>query len=107
MAEENAAARANPPKAFISYSHDTTDHRAWVERLATDLRSSTAIDVTLDRWHLRPGEDLATFMERGVRDAERVVVVCSSDYVQKAEQRVGGAGYESLLVTAELVATQG
>ena len=78
-----------------------------MERLATDLRSTAGIDVTLDRWHLRPGEDLTAFMERAVRDADHVIVVSSSAYVQKAEGRTGGAGYESMLVTAELVASQG
>jgi hypothetical protein len=46
-------------------------------------------------------------MERAVRDSNKVVVVCTSTYVDKAESRIGGAGYESALVTAELVAAQG
>ncbi|MFA6165418.1 MAG: toll/interleukin-1 receptor domain-containing protein [Gemmatimonadaceae bacterium] len=95
-----------PPTAFLSYSHDSADHKAWVLRLATDLRAS-GVDARLDRWHLRPGEEAGPFMSRAVADSAKIVVVCSETYVQKSEARVGGAGYESVMVTAELVADQG
>lgn len=94
------------PTVFVSYSHDTPDHKAWVLRLATDLRDN-GVDARLDRWHLRPGEETGRFMEREVRESQKVLVVCTDSYVAKAAARIGGAGYESALVTAELVANQG
>lgn len=95
-----------PQTAFISYSHESGDHKAWVLRLATDIRSS-GVDAHLDRWHLRPGEEAGAFMARSVTNSNKVVVVCTETYVEKAEARVGGAGFESALVTAELVTDQG
>lgn len=92
--------------AFMSYSHDSDDHRAWVVRLATDIRAN-GIEATLDHWHLRPGEALGAFMARAVKGSSKVVVVCSARYVTKAEAQLGGAGYEGALVTAELVRDQG
>jgi len=92
------------PKLFVSYSHDSDPHKQWVLRLATDLRSA-GIDATLDQWDLSPGQDVAAFMANGISSADRVLLVCSSKYVQKAEAGAGGVGFERLIVTAELVQT--
>ena len=39
------------PTVFISYSHDSDEHKNWVLQLATRLRSN-GVDVILDRWNL-------------------------------------------------------
>src|SRR4051812_46763754 len=90
------------PSVFISYSHDSHGHRAWVLRLAADLRTH-GIDASFDQWDLSPGQDIAAFMERGVSNSDRILMVCSSTYVQKADAGSGGVGYERLIVTGELV----
>lgn len=90
------------PRVFISYSHDSDDHKAWVRQLATDLRGA-GIDATLDQWDLAPGQDLATFMHKGIVAADRVLMVCSDKYVAKADGGAGGVGYERLVVTAEVI----
>jgi hypothetical protein len=94
----------NAPKAFISYSHDSPAHKAWVLKLGADLRAN-GIDVTLDQWDLAPGQDVSLFMQRGIAEADRVLMICSPTYVTKAEKGVGGVGYERLIVTAEVVAS--
>ncbi|MBW1746280.1 MAG: toll/interleukin-1 receptor domain-containing protein [Deltaproteobacteria bacterium] len=90
------------PKVFISYSHDNPDHKKWVAELAIKLVKN-GIDTLLDQWDLSPGDDLAAFMERGVSEVDRVLVICSSNYVSKANAGVGGVGYEKMIVNAELV----
>jgi len=92
----------NAPKVFISYSHDSDPHRAWVLRLATDLRTG-GIDATLDRWDLTPGQDIVAFMQKGITESARVLLICTDQYRQKAERGSGGVGFERLIVTAELV----
>ena len=37
------------PTVFISYSHDNDAHKAWVLKLATDLRSH-GVNAILDQW---------------------------------------------------------
>ena len=64
------------PKAFISYSWDDGAHRDWVEQLATRLRKD-GVDVTLDRWHARLGEDIPAFMERAVRENDFLISICT------------------------------
>lgn len=90
------------PTVFVSYSHDDQAHLDWVLQLATRLRSN-GLDVILDRWNLRLGQDLASFMERGLSNANRVICVCSENYVEKANTGKGGAGYEKQIITAELM----
>lgn len=90
------------PTVFVSYSHDDQTHLDWVLQLATRLRSN-GVDVILDRWNLKLGQDLASFMERGLSNANRVICVCSENYVEKANTGKGGAGYEKQIITAELM----
>jgi hypothetical protein len=92
------------PKAFISYSHDTQDHKKWVLDFATRLRNN-GVDAILDQWDLKPGDDLPHFMERGLVDADRVLMVCTDKYVEKANSGAGGVGYEKMIVTADLLKT--
>ena len=86
------------PKVFISYSHDTPEHKMWVMKLAQKLMDN-GIEVMLDMWELGPGDDIARFMERGLMEADRILMVCG-EYVQKAEAGRGGVGYEKMIVTA-------
>ena len=90
------------PQVFISYSHDSEAHKAWVLGLATDLRSN-GVDATFDQWDLALGQDTAAFMHSGITQSRRVILVCTETYVSKAEAGSGGVGYERLIVTAEIV----
>lgn len=90
------------PTVFVSYSHDSPEHKAWVLRLATDLRNA-GIDASLDQWDLALGQDVAAFMHDGISQSDRVLLVCSETYVKKSEGGLGGVGYERLIITAEVV----
>ena len=90
------------PRVFISYSHDSQEHKKWVLDVATRLRN-TGIDATLDQWDLQPGDDLPAFMERNLRESDRVLMVCTEKYVEKANSGHGGVGYEKMIVTSELM----
>lgn len=94
------------PVAFISYSHDSSPHKQWVAEFASRLRHN-GVDVILDQWDLPPGGDAARFMEEGVSGASRVLVICTPEYVRKANEGTGGVGYEKLIITAELVQNLG
>lgn len=88
------------PKVFISYSHDTPEHKMWVMKLAQKLMNN-GIEAMLDMWELGPGDDIARFMERGLKEADRVLMVCTEKYVLKAEEGRGGVGYEKMIMTAD------
>ena len=105
--EQLEALRARPqaPRVFISYSHESPDHKNWVLGLASNLREK-GIDAVLDVWDLKPGDDVARFMEH-LASVDRVVIVCSEHYAHKAAEGKGGVGYETMLVTAEILQDRG
>ncbi len=90
------------PKAFVSYSHDSQDHKKWVLDLATRLRN-TGVDAILDQWELKPGDDLPHFMETHLANSDCVLMICSDRYVTKANSGTGGVGYEKMIITADLM----
>lgn len=101
MAHELKSSRPNP-KAFISYSWDDDKHKAWVREFATRLRAD-GVNVTLDQWHLQPGERLTAFMEASIRENDYVLIVCTPYYADRSNRRIGGVGYEGDIMTAEVL----
>ena len=94
------------PVVFVSYSHDSPEHKRWVGELASDLVGS-GVDVIIDQWDTGPGDDLPKFMEKSVTRANRVLAICTDAYVQKADDGKGGVGYEAMILTGELVKNLG
>lgn len=92
----------SPPKIFMSYSHDSEEHQDWVLALSTRLENN-GVHVILDQWDLTLGSDLPLFMEQGLFGADRVIAVCTSQYVSKANAEKGGVGYERMILTSQLM----
>ncbi len=88
-------------KVFISYSHDSEAHKQWVLDLAEYL-SENNIEVVFDQWNLALGDDIALFMEEGIRNSDRVLVICTDNYIKKANIGEKGVGYEKTICTAEI-----
>jgi hypothetical protein len=93
------------PTVFISYSHDDDKHKSWVRKLAEKLVSD-GVDTVIDQWDLSLGADLAHFMEQGLTNAQRILVICTNNYNKKANAGTGGVGYEKTILTAELLRNQ-
>ena len=56
----------------------------------------------MDQWELGPGVDKNRFMEKSVREADYVILVCTPKYADKANERRGGTGYENTIISGEL-----
>ena len=93
---------AENPKVFISYSQDSALHKQWVSELAAGLRRN-GVDAILDQWHLGPDDDGTRFIEQGIKDSDKVLVICTDSYVSKANDGEDGVGYEPMIVTKKLV----
>jgi hypothetical protein len=93
-------------RVFISYAWSSPTHQTWVLNLATRLRED-GVDVILDKWDLKPGHDAHVFMEQMVRDPKvtKVIMVCDKKYTEKANDRSGGVGVESQIISPEVYAT--
>lgn len=91
------------PKVFISYSWSSQQHQElvlhWAEQLMAD-----GVDVVLDIFDLKEGQDKFAFMERMVTDPSvtHVLVVCDRQYAEKADTRRSGVGTESQIISKEV-----
>ncbi len=92
----------NPPRVFVSYSHDSAVHKMWVLQFSTVLRNR-GIDIILDQWDLKPGDDMFHFMETSLESSDFVLAICSERYVKKANTGAGGAGYEKMILTSAML----
>lgn len=101
MSNDTQSSANGPPRVFVSYTHENPAHKRWVAQLASDLRGR-GVDAILDQWDLQLGHDVTLFMEKGIREADRVLLVCTPSYARKANEGTGGVGYERLVVTGEL-----
>lgn len=92
------------PRVFISYSHDSAEHKSWVLDFSTTLRNR-GVDAVLDQWDLKPGDDLPHFMETELDRCDYVLMICTENYVKKANAGEGGVGYEKMIMTSSLLKT--
>ena len=94
-------------KIFISYSWGDDEHQDWVVNLGKRLMSDT-VDVVLDRWSLKDGHDIHSFMEEMVKSSDifRVLIISNSKYQKKADEREGGVGTETQIITPNIYTNQ-
>jgi|GEM_PF-2348362 len=89
-----------PPKVFVSYSHDSQEHKEWVLSLSKKLMDD-GIDVILDQWDIGLSSNEIKFMNRGITESSRVLIICTEIYVDKANAGKGGVGYEGTIINEE------
>ena len=87
-------------QVFISYSWAVQDR---VIKLAERLIDN-GIDVVIDVYNLKEGQDKFVFMEQSVSNSniDRVLIICDKTYTEKADSRIGGVGDETVIITAEI-----
>ena len=91
------------PRVFISYAGNDSENASWVKALASALRES-GVDARLDIFHLKPGFDLPQWMTNEVVLAGKVLLICDSHYMQKADFRKGGVGWETMIIQGDMLA---
>ncbi len=95
--------KTSVPKVFISYSWKPSDNKEKTILLAKRLVEN-GVDVIIDVWNLKEGQDKYIFMEQMVNsdDINRVLIVCNQAYCEKANSRMGGVGSESMIISDEI-----
>jgi len=73
---------ASSPTTFLSYSHDSDEHAARVLQLADSL-SRDGITVIFDRYEPHPDGGWPLWMDKGIRDAKYVLMVCTPAYCRR------------------------
>jgi len=93
VALKRALISRNMPTVFVSYSHDSDEHKQWVRDKCKNLQSR-GVNVILDQFDLKPGDDIHQFIEDGVQTSDYILLVCTPSYKDKAER--GLPGYVSV-----------
>lgn len=91
------------PKVFCSYSWTSQEYQNRIIAIAERLMDAH-IDVLLDKWDLLEGADSHAYMEKCVSDKSvtHVLIFSDSEYTKKADNRSGGVGKETLIITPEV-----
>lgn len=90
---------------FISYSHDSPQHEARVLALADRLRAD-GVDAMIDQYQTAPPEGWQLWMEKQIRDAKFVLLVCTETYLRRVMKEDAGKGlgvmWESEIIYSHL-----
>ena len=91
----------NPLRVFISHTSNTPDQQEWVKQLALYL-IDRGIQARLDKFHLRRGMDLPQWMCNELSLAQKVIIVSDETYREKADGRLGGVGWETMVIQGDI-----
>lgn len=89
-------------KVFISYSWEDVEHKKWALNLV-DRLIADGIDAHIDQYELNYGDRLPQFMEEEITSADYVLIICTPNYKEKADNRKSGVGYEGHIISGELM----
>lgn len=97
---------SDPPKIFISYSHDSLEHKDKVLNFANQLRKE-GIDCNIDQYEESPDEGWPRWMINQLEWADFVLVVCTEDYNRRfrgkeVPEKGKGVTWEGAIITQEL-----
>jgi hypothetical protein len=99
------------PRVFISYSHDSSEHKDRVLALSDRLRRE-GVDCVIDQYEQSPEKGWPTWCAEQVERADFVLVACTETYLRrfKVEELHGkglGVTWEGHIITQELYNAQG
>jgi hypothetical protein len=73
------------PKVFVTYSHDSPEHKERVRLFAEFLHGRIGLDVHLDQWDDDERRDWSLWALEHLDTANYVVVIASPEYKRRAE----------------------
>ncbi|QFU87533.1 SEFIR domain-containing protein [Amycolatopsis sp. YIM 10] len=95
------------PRLFVTYAHDSPEHKERVERFARFLRVRVGLDVHLDQWYDNLRRDWSAWAVEQLNEADFVVVIASPDYKRRADGAAAphdgrGSQFETAMLRNEL-----
>jgi tetratricopeptide (TPR) repeat protein len=99
------------PRVFLSYSHDSSQHKADVLALARRLQDDGCA-VVIDHDELFPPKGWTVWMQEQIEQADFVLVICTEAYRRRAEGKEdpphgAGASWEGAIIRLELYQSNG
>jgi len=92
------------PKVFISYSWTSQEYKEQILDIADRLIKEDGVEVIIDEYDLKGGQDVMVFMEklRTDKSISHVLVMCDQAYVSKADGRSKGVGIEAQIISPDV-----
>ncbi|MBN6033354.1 SEFIR domain-containing protein [Amycolatopsis sp. 195334CR] len=95
------------PRLFVTYAHDSPEHKKRVELFARFLRRQVGLDVHLDQWYDNLRRDWSAWAVEQLTEADFVVVIASPDYKRRADGAAPphegrGSQFETAMIRNEL-----
>lgn len=85
---------------FISYFRSEVNKEKLDQLI--ELLEESDIRVIIDERNLEIGGDLPLFMEKNLVESDFIIVILTSGYKKRADDREGGVGYEAAIMAASL-----
>jgi hypothetical protein len=97
----------NSPRVFVTYSHDTPEHKDLVRQFCTFLRRDTGVDIHLDQWYDDGGRDWSAWAIEQMTHADFILAIASPAYKQRAEGLAAadegrGSQFEAAMIRDDL-----
>ena len=91
------------PQVFISYSWTSKEYQQRIIDLASRMIHD-GVDIKLDVWDLKEGQDKYAYMEQCVTNPriDKVLILSNKSYAEKADKREGGVGDETTIISPEV-----
>jgi len=90
------------PRVFISYSHDSNEHKELVSKLSYVLRR-LGMDCKLDQYEeQKRAMGWSQWMTQQVEQAKFVLVICTKKYKERFDGNKGGVGLEAKIIGKKL-----
>ncbi len=95
------------PRVFVTYSHDTPEHKDLVHRFAAFLRAGIGLDVHLDAWYDNVRRDWSLWATENLEKADFILVIASPEYKRRADGTAlphegRGAQFEAAIIRNNL-----
>jgi hypothetical protein len=95
------------PRVFVSYAHDSAEHKELVRRFATFLREEAGVDVHMDLWYDGERRDWSVWAIDQLTRADFIVVIASPAYKRRADglapaDEGRGAQFEAAIIRNNL-----
>jgi hypothetical protein len=91
------------PRVFVTYSHESEEHKSLVREFCKLLRTGAGINVHLDQWVDDCRIDWSTWAMEQIREADYILAIASPAYRVRAEglappQEGRGSAFEAALL---------
>ena len=93
---------SNPPKVFVSYTHDSPKHTDRVLELSNRLRAD-GVDMVLDQYLDSPPSNWSLWAREQIEQVDFVLIICTENYYRHVMEKEPKDTSSEITWEAELI----